>query len=211
MVFSINAISISHILTVLFYCNYSEMQCQLKKICCRRANKNENIEDLEKRNQEIGNWYKLLFEMVFFYGEKTKQKKEFYHGLNCHLYFSRYQPYIFMPVSTTISLDVAKHFAEDDNLNGIVLTITQKLSKSDYYLDCEDLSDFPNEKEMLFFKASNMGIIDITEMSDETKSNNLTILSFILYENLLNGKYIRSDKGNKKKNKLISKILNENE
>ena len=64
-------------MSVLLYCNLSELQYQFKRKGCRyldnEQHNKQNFNKFKERNREIGNWYKLLYECVIFYGYKTTQ------------------------------------------------------------------------------------------------------------------------------------------
>ena len=54
-------ISLSHIMVVLFYCNFDSLQRRFKQQC-RPTHKKESRQSLNARNSEIGHWFSLLKE-----------------------------------------------------------------------------------------------------------------------------------------------------
>eukprot|EP01083_Nonionella_stella_P291049 990428_1 len=95
-------ISISHILVLMLYCNFTELQCKYKKTGCREENKEEGIKEFIKRNQEIGHWYKLLYESIICYGTQVSRGQVFYTGINIPVSFNTYTPWFNCTFSTTI-------------------------------------------------------------------------------------------------------------
>ena len=72
------------------------------------------------RHREIANWYKLLYEAVWFYGSKVKEGQKFYTGLNIRLGFETFSPRFYCPFSTTTDHDIADRFTDD---SGIIMQL----------------------------------------------------------------------------------------
>ena len=113
-------ISIPHIFVLVLYFDFNELQYLYKKHGCREYGVNEEINDVKKRNMEMGNWYKLLKKCIHFYGTKATSSDTFYTGLNTKLAFSSYVPHINCPISESVSWQVANEFA---NKRGIILQL----------------------------------------------------------------------------------------
>ena len=61
----------AHIMSVLLFDRYELLGYQYIKRGCNRLNMSESILNAKERNQEIGHWYRLLREVVLFFGEQT--------------------------------------------------------------------------------------------------------------------------------------------
>eukprot|EP01083_Nonionella_stella_P313805 1128051_1 len=105
-------ISISHISILMLYCNFTDLQRNYKKLGCREMNKHESIKEFIQRNQEIGHWYKLLYEVMYGYGTFVKRGDVFYTGINIPVSFNTYTPWFNCPFSTTVDWNVANRFSE---------------------------------------------------------------------------------------------------
>ena len=103
-------ISLSHIMVVLFYCNFDSLQRKFKQQC-RPTHKKESRQSLNERNSEIGHWFSLLKEVCWFYGQAMKPGDIFYHGINKRLLFTQFHARFRFPLSTTTSLKEASLFA----------------------------------------------------------------------------------------------------
>eukprot|EP01083_Nonionella_stella_P162944 535372_1 len=205
-------ISVSHILTLMLYCNFTELQCKYKKEGCREANKNETIAEFIKRNQEIGHWYKLLSEAIRFYGTKVKHGQVFYTGINIPVSFDTYTPRFMCPFSTTIDWNVANRFANSEG-NGIILRLEPQPSSFDRYFNVEWISNYKEERERLFCKAARLQITDIQySIKYEVQYNNWYLSAFRLWSSIFAGHYFILGQSNRKATErtLIHLILNYN-
>ena len=70
-------ITIYHIMTVLLYTNFDELQRAFKQKGCQRLFWGEPDDKVKVRNQEIGNWFKGITECVKFFGSSTTKGKHF--------------------------------------------------------------------------------------------------------------------------------------
>ena len=109
-------ISLSHIMVVLFYCNFDALQRKFKQQC-RPTHKKESRQSLNERNSEIGHWFSLLKEVCWFYGQAMKPGDIFYHGINKTLLFTQFHARFRFPLSTTTSLKEASLFANFHSKN----------------------------------------------------------------------------------------------
>eukprot|EP01084_Bolivina_argentea_P270595 460155_1 len=121
-------------------------------------NSNDSFNDIKSRNIKIANWFRLLYEVVIFFGEDTTIKDPIkYHGISTKLLFDEFSPNFKSPISTTISLAVAQRFAE----GGIIVALHPNGSREDISFSVEWLSTYPEELEYLFVEAVNLTIVDI--------------------------------------------------
>ena len=77
----LSQVSVSHIFVLLMYCNDTKLQYTYKKFGCREMGNEQTIEELKEWNREIAHWYRLLVEMVYFYGEYVSRQQVFYTGM----------------------------------------------------------------------------------------------------------------------------------
>eukprot|EP01083_Nonionella_stella_P098174 276002_1 len=158
-----------HILSVMLYCNHDILQNEFTKTF-RHISTDESDEELKKRHSNFYWWARYLRESVECFGMKWHPSSDFkgsltvYHGVVGQLVLPSLFACAKGPMSTTCSREVAVSFGE----KGIVLEITIKISEwvlkfDEYYVaieriscfDCQYLSDFPNEQEVLFIGGLN--------------------------------------------------------
>ena len=175
-------ITLQHIISLMLYTNMDDLQREFKKGCRYLITDNQKIEFVKKRNQEIANWCKLLWESITFYGESINKKQVFYHGLNCKLLFNSVIAAFNCPTSTTVNKSVAFNFSTE---NGIIVQLGKFGSLDSHYLDVSDLSDYPNEQERLFFQAQ-LGFQDIIY---NNTSNKYFIKCLNLFQNITKGNF----------------------
>ena len=100
-------ITIYHLMSILFYCNFSIQQYELSATF-RRIYWNETDQALKKRHSYFANWAKLLRETVECFGipMQTSPVKIFYHGISKEMVFKSTTIFIYGPLSTTAGLFV---------------------------------------------------------------------------------------------------------
>ena len=67
-------VTLSHLMCVLFYTNFTDLQRMFKKHGCRTRFDHEPMAEVNPRNAEIGNWYKFLRGCVIFFGILTNKR-----------------------------------------------------------------------------------------------------------------------------------------
>eukprot|EP01084_Bolivina_argentea_P304993 526824_1 len=189
-------IKINHLVAVMFYCNYNNLPYQFSKTY-RREQKDDHSDDdwkqyvdadeknsftnpnilytsanckeseasVKGRHCKFYHLAKFLNEVIHVYSPKAIDTNYYkvYHGINKKMKFNSMRNRIFCPLSTTKSYEIAINFAGH---NGFVLELLcDRFSK---YFDCAWVSDFPNEKEILFINTMPgvfqfINIIDTTE------------------------------------------------
>jgi len=177
-----STITLDHIISMMLYTNMDDLQREFKKGCRFLAEDNQKVERVMKRNEEIANWCRLLWESITFFGESISKKQVFYHGLNCKLLFGSVIAAFNCPTSTTVNKSVAYNFSTD---NGIIVQLSKHASLDSHYLDVSDLSDYPNEQERLFFQAQ-LGFQDIIY---NNTSNKYYIKCLSLFQNITKGNF----------------------
>eukprot|EP01083_Nonionella_stella_P023788 65789_1 len=146
--------TINHILSLLLYCNYTNIQYDFSKTY--RDNKGRD-------HQEFYHWGLYLNEAVKVFGTRMCDGNidTLYHGISKRLLFNLFVPgmeglQLGCPLSTTYNLAVAVHFAYSNS--GLVLEFCDGSAKtqstSPRYFSVAWLSDFPNECECIFVQNS---------------------------------------------------------
>eukprot|EP01084_Bolivina_argentea_P088710 160160_1 len=150
--------SIQHLLSLMIYCNYTELQFELSKTY--RENGGDN-------HTNFYFWGKYLKISVHRFNHENSKVSTFYHGIGKQLlwpqYVSRYRTGVFVncPLSTTSVPEVAFSFSNSDT--GMVFTF-KHVSKQ--HLSVAWLSDYPSENEFLFVQTTHRMIInDIIEIN----------------------------------------------
>eukprot|EP01084_Bolivina_argentea_P198482 339853_1 len=147
------SISLHHIISVLLYCNYSDL-CYKFSMTYRKATKYESNKSVRNRHTNYWNMGKYLRESVEVFGNRrilvgTKFSetdiKYFYHGISTDMLFNNCHAKIAGPTSTTISEEVSTIFATEA---GIVLKLWNDKSLN-FFGDCKNISDYVNENEKL--------------------------------------------------------------
>eukprot|EP01083_Nonionella_stella_P252437 869759_1 len=155
-------VTIAHIMAMLMYCNYSNLQNQFSKTY-RKVSPDETDESLKKRHSNYYHLGRLLRELVDCYGTSLRDIRQgavFYHGISMNCQFKSIATSINGPFSTSLEYAVAVRFSQNEGKNGMILAL--KLDNEDNswiislysdkiaYFDCHWLSDYPNEREVFF-------------------------------------------------------------
>ena len=104
-------ISITHIMSILFYINFPKLQYNFKKYGLRKVKTTDTFQDIKHRNKEIGNFYKIFYESIIFFGHETNTEREneiFYHSLSTKVLCTNFNVEFQMPISTTIIYQLHK-------------------------------------------------------------------------------------------------------
>eukprot|EP01084_Bolivina_argentea_P158295 275755_1 len=166
-------ILLEHLLVLLIYCNYDQLQTEFSKTYRENNGMNHN---------HFYHFGKLLQEAVIKHGVSIDigEIKRFYHGVNRKLVPAQIVGdlgkgiRIFCPLSTSSSQAVAINFS--DGNQGLVMTFGGQ-SKAKYF-SVDWLSDYAHEKEHLFLQnKEEIKIINIMDCG--------TGFEFKLYLNVL--------------------------
>ena len=190
--YNINAglpISTSHIMCVLFYINYKDLQYAFKTNGCRKLSGHETTNSVKFRNKNIGNWYRFFTECITLFGGITNEKEIFYHGLSKKINLIAFKPDFKCMISTTSSLSVAQSIISNDD-NGIIIKLQQKRSLPHGFLDVNWMSDFQNEAEKIF-SFSKLDVVDIYQNTPTFRSNTVFVKSLILFQSIIKGHYFQ--------------------
>ena len=186
---------ISNILSILFYCNYTEL-CQLfrkeffiNKYTQYYTKKDKWGYDIKYiKNIEYYYFSRNLYITIEYYGIKSdniynSDNDIFYSGLNKKFLFESYGNVFTLPLSVTKTKKVANKFAGD---NGIVIQIKSKWkynndnywnskSNNTRYMSLKLLSNYGEfEDECLYFGGNNeLRIINIIDLNDKNNGNKL--------------------------------------
>eukprot|EP01084_Bolivina_argentea_P196916 337541_1 len=150
-------ISKEHLLAIMIYCNYTELQFMFSQTY-RKIASNESIQSVLNRHSNFYWWGKYLKQAVHYCGNKSNDCgiKAFYHGIDKNIMFPQYNIIcgvsIYSPVSTSSSFEVAMNFA---TVNGLVFEFAiEGNSFRRTCFSCSWLSDYGNEAEYLFIQGS---------------------------------------------------------
>eukprot|EP01084_Bolivina_argentea_P112642 200880_1 len=125
-----DSLTINHIIVLLSYSNYDNLQYLFKQHC-RKFKGTESDESVCQRNTDIANWCRYLYESVHIYGQDINQNEHYYHGLNCTLLFDSIKAIFNIPLSTTIDFSIAHRFT-NNNENGMILQLSKYRSVKSY-------------------------------------------------------------------------------
>jgi len=176
----------AHIMAVLLFTNYELLAYKYVNTGCNQLATDENYGQMKARNQEIGIWYRLLREVVMFYGETSTVQQQFFQSLDQHYLFNSCAPQINAPFVCTTSLSAAQVITSPEK--GAVIEYRQHSSLENPYLDISYCSPFPHRDLKLFAYASVLEIRDIF-VRDASQRNYVTAL--LLWERMINGQYYR--------------------
>eukprot|EP01084_Bolivina_argentea_P086095 155626_1 len=164
-------ISIELIMAIKLYTDYDKLQYELKK--CWRTNDNDLC--------NLYWWNHMLSIVVSKYGIRMK-KHRFFYGLNSKHEVSTFCGFgsFCGPLSMTISLEIAKQYAQHSDVNGGMLMqignahpwIKDKESGNGRYFDVSVLSDYKNEHEvMTMLLTTRLHMISCNEYIDANLRN----------------------------------------
>eukprot|EP01084_Bolivina_argentea_P098652 177293_1 len=196
-------ITMDIIMSLIIYCNYSEITNKLKR-GCRRVKWKENMDALKIKHSEVVNWSKYIYQAIYCFGNILEDNKYLYHNINCKLAFNLLQIQFNVPTSTTNKYIIAKCFNEN-NTKGICLKLCNS-SSSDLYFNISNLSVFPNEEECIIYtNRFNINDIIINKISYFQQLNVLK-----LYYQIIRGRWYTQNKNQFKKKKKKKKKTKKN-
>jgi len=145
------AVSQSHILAMMLYCNCDALQSQFMDTFYKREN--ESDDELKQRHANFYHFGRLLRELIECFGLKIYNKNvQFYHGITAETMFLETSIYIHAPLSTTTRIEVAIAYSYHDENDLLLLELQDDdtvLGMARYF-DCDWLSDFCGEAEKFF-------------------------------------------------------------
>eukprot|EP01084_Bolivina_argentea_P137419 242006_1 len=161
----VGEIEFQYILALMVYCNYTELQYQFSKTY--RSDQGRNHEQM----YWIGKYVKIA---VHIFGTRINHGSisKFYHGISKPLSFPKYgHNYGFVldyqcPLSTSSALEVAMNFTNHNQ--GLALQLERAPGSGDSikYFSLSWLSDFSNEKELLFLQNAHYVGLKIVNIID---------------------------------------------
>eukprot|EP01084_Bolivina_argentea_P145624 255204_1 len=185
-------LTINHMICLLIYCNYTDIQHKYKQHCRPYDGENTNI--FIKRNAEIAIWCRYLVECCCIYGERMNENDVLYTGLTSKLLFDSFDSYFYCPLSTTPNLDVAQRFTTS---RGIIIQC-KRGNKSTMKLNVSWLSDYPSENEKLIvaqsLKICNIIVFNDKEEHDGAESLSEWISCILLFEKIIEGLFLHHNK-----------------
>eukprot|EP01083_Nonionella_stella_P124176 374819_1 len=153
-----------HLLSLQLYCNYTIIQSRFSRTY------------REHNGSQHSSFYhmgRLLTEAIRFLGTKPTRAWTLYHGINQSMLFESYVHDIQIngPLSTSTSLAVAAQFADN---KGMVIALQDGKFNSSCCLDVSPLSDFVNEREVLFVQnPGRLRMVDIFDSVTRMESRHI--------------------------------------
>eukprot|EP01084_Bolivina_argentea_P137726 242555_1 len=143
-------ISIQHLLSIMFYCNFTEMQYEFSR-SYRKTSPLETQQELIFKHQKVANWGRILWETVHVFGDKVKTYPKLYHGINTTMLFPSAIAQFNGPCSTTPRLTVAAAFANQ----GIIVEMKpiDFDSQNMKCFDCKYVSMYAMEEEVFLLDS----------------------------------------------------------
>ena len=175
--------TINHLITMISYCDFTDLPCDFKK-ACRRLVDGESDYDFKRRNAEIANWCRYLKECCIFFGQNMSTEQRFYTGLDKKLIFKSLTQHFECPISTTEQRLIAEKFSDG---SGIILQLKAGNDRTTYF-DTTWLSVYDQEEERLIMGCS-LIICDILFRNHENELCNCRewIYALRLFEKIING------------------------
>ena len=169
------------------YTNLGELQCHYKKHGTRNLHPYQSKKDIMEKHNEIWHWYKLLQETVLLYGTQPNPGQIFWTGMSCRLLFDSFTPRFWSPISTTSDREIASKFAQEGE-GGIILRLKANKVCYERYFNPEVFSNYPDEKEKLFFRATQLEVMVIEYLIGAKCFNcDKFIPSFRLFSTIFDG------------------------
>eukprot|EP01084_Bolivina_argentea_P298646 514686_1 len=152
--------------------------------------KEETFDSVKKRHSNFHHFSRLLKEAVEVFGTEYQKGivERIYHGINQEVIFCGVYAKIFGPLSTTCNWQVAIQFS--DNL-GMIAELVPSMSLK--YFNCEWISPYPYEHELLFIGGfADMNFVSITKV-DSGAEFKLYITAFRMIEYMISAQWFIKD------------------
>jgi len=125
---------------------------------------------------------------IRLFGTMPKKGFTIYTGLNIQLLFDSFQQNINSLLSTTVDYEVARRFSKG---TGIILKLAFNNDTWSFYFDVEWLSNFPEERERLFWVMYGPQIIDIITFKNQRAiSNSRTVAALALFSSIFSSEIV---------------------
>ena len=188
-----SAITISHLMAMKLYTDFTDTQREFKRQC-RRLYKGESVESVMERNREIAHWSRLMRECIMFWGKTMGKKEIFYCGLTARLVLNSTKNRFECPLSTTRNRDVAERFT--DEYQGVILKIKRANAHTRYF-NTVPTSCHNHEEERVFI-GSTIKIVGILTYNADSKEWNkweslkpkYFVSALAMLEQIYNGHFI---------------------
>eukprot|EP01083_Nonionella_stella_P094334 264611_1 len=169
-------LSVTYIVSIMFYCNYTELQYQLTKTF-----RNKHVSQVARNNHaNFYFWARNLKEAVSKCGTSVVSYEKCYHGIGELVQFDfKTRPFsrirLSSPTSTSSSFEVALNFT---NGNGIVVEFgsaeaMKRGNQHAMHLAVSWISDYAAEKEKLFFGDCYLQVRNIIATKTSCEYKNL--------------------------------------
>eukprot|EP01084_Bolivina_argentea_P064295 117284_1 len=184
-------IGIRHVLSLVIYTDLSAF-CTIFRKTYRSINADETVQEIAKRHIEFYYYARNLWEAIEFFGEYMDENLNVYHGLKTKMLFRKFRTHFNQPISTTTSLKAANEFS---NSGGVILSLKSgakyynKLKQKPKFLSVSWLSDYPGEKELLFYGAA-FEINNIIEVKRNMTKHTTELKIFNTFQKLIENQTI---------------------
>jgi len=148
-----DALSIDSLICMIMYCDYTDLSTDFT-LSFRKSNPFQPLSQIKKHNSFYYHWSKILRQTIYDYGQSyrkgngllSKLRGPFYSGMSVVLTLSKFAMYINSPLSTSVHLEVAVKFADQE---GMILEMDNNagFSRAVRGMDVSWLSRYREEEE----------------------------------------------------------------
>eukprot|EP01084_Bolivina_argentea_P088529 159842_1 len=183
-------IGIRHILSIVVYTDIGSF-CKAFRQTYRHLTETEPPQKVEKRHRNLYRYARALFEAIHFFGTYMDPEMTVFHGVSLRAKFTKFRAYFNQPISTTSSIQSAQLFTAGV---GIILSLKCATDAPNVpkYLPVEWMSDFPYEKEKLFYTRNAVFKICNIHSHDTRKwtSHEKKLSAFMKFQRILENEKI---------------------
>ena len=184
-------IPITHLMVLLFYTNNIDLQYELKHRGFSLLSSDESFSRFKKRNREIANFSKILFECIRFYGYNNNHLFQssaiFYHGFDSKILTDNFELTVNVPTLITLEPSSAMMICDKSKNSVIQFRAKPNSIKDCKLLDCSWLSDNPYHNTFITTDS----IFEISDILSKYESNEIFINTILFFKKFVNGFYIQ--------------------
>eukprot|EP01084_Bolivina_argentea_P293886 505569_1 len=179
--------TMDHILAVMIYANVDDLQKYLKEQS-RKMNCDESVTDVAIKNRKYANWFRLLREVVWLFGDELEYNKSLWFGINHKVLFNQLECEFKAPFSATNDHNIAADCCKD---NGVILEVTNAESCPQPYFNLAGFGDSKGSQYLFFAATLKITSVVMHDSNSATYLNckkQIDVLNF--YLNIMNGNEI---------------------
>eukprot|EP01084_Bolivina_argentea_P284961 488527_1 len=204
----VQKITVEHIVSILLYCNYSDLSYNFSK-GFRKLNNKESDNEFKQRKREFYHWAKILIETVESFGVQMRDSKIniFYTGISQPVVFHSFVEHFYCPTSTSRQFAVAMIFAAE---NGVILELEKMHYARGHYLkffNCSLLSCYANEDERLFIGGYGPLQVHNIRTIKDGKNYSIFINAMTKFNTILRGQIDHRHICNKQDKQIIDNLI----